>query len=99
MLTSAAIAAASLLQNLGQPEKARAVLERIADPGARSAALGWMYYNSGGYHSGRYEEAAAALACPIGSVRSRLHRGRARLAELLRDAHPAGRPAAQRAAR
>jgi RNA polymerase sigma-70 factor, ECF subfamily len=46
-----------------------------------------------------YEAAAAALGCPIGSVRSRLHRARARLAERLRDARGAGQPAARRAAR
>jgi RNA polymerase sigma-70 factor, ECF subfamily len=34
-----------------------------------------------------YEEAAAALACPVGTVRSRLHRARAILLEKLRDAH------------
>jgi RNA polymerase sigma-70 factor (ECF subfamily) len=35
-----------------------------------------------------YEEAAAALECPIGTIRSRLHRGRALLLaklEILRD--------------
>lgn len=32
-----------------------------------------------------YEEAAAALGCPVGTVRSRLHRGRAILLEKLRD--------------
>jgi len=32
-----------------------------------------------------YEEAAAALDCPIGTVRSRLHRARALLVEKLRD--------------
>jgi RNA polymerase sigma-70 factor, ECF subfamily len=36
-----------------------------------------------------YEEAAAALGCPVGTVRSRLHRGRAILLEKLRDAHGA----------
>lgn len=38
-----------------------------------------------------YEEAAAALGCPVGTVRSRLHRGRAILLEKLRDAHSARR--------
>lgn len=33
----------------------------------------------------RYEEAAAALDCPVGTVRSRLHRARALLTEKLRD--------------
>ena len=32
-----------------------------------------------------YEEAASALDCPVGTVRSRLHRGRAMLAEKLRE--------------
>ena len=41
-----------------------------------------------------YAEAAAALGCPIGTVRSRLHRARALLLEKLnQDRH--GRPAAQ----
>lgn len=38
-----------------------------------------------------YEEAAAALGCPVGTVRSRLHRGRAILLEKLRDAQAARR--------
>ena len=38
-----------------------------------------------------YEEAASALACPVGTVRSRLHRARAILLEKLRDAHTARR--------
>jgi RNA polymerase sigma-70 factor (ECF subfamily) len=33
-----------------------------------------------------YEEAAEAMACPVGTVRSRLNRGRALLAERLRAA-------------
>jgi len=41
-----------------------------------------------------YDEAAVALGCPVGTVRSRLHRGRALLLEKLRDAHPARRPSA-----
>ncbi len=40
-----------------------------------------------------YDEAALALGCPVGTVRSRLHRGRALLLEKLRDAHPARRSA------
>ena len=32
-----------------------------------------------------YEEAAAALGCPVGTVRSRLHRARAILVEKLRE--------------
>lgn len=32
-----------------------------------------------------YDEAAATLACPVGTVRSRLHRARALLTEKLRD--------------
>jgi RNA polymerase sigma-70 factor, ECF subfamily len=35
-----------------------------------------------------YEEAAAALACPVGTVRSRLHRARALLLEKLRERRP-----------
>jgi RNA polymerase sigma-70 factor (ECF subfamily) len=38
-----------------------------------------------------YEEAAAALDCPVGTVRSRLNRGRAMLARKLRGAACAGR--------
>ena len=34
-----------------------------------------------------YEEAAAVLDCPVGTVRSRLHRGRAILVEKLRETH------------
>jgi RNA polymerase sigma-70 factor (ECF subfamily) len=41
-----------------------------------------------------YEEAAAALNCPLGTVRSRLHRARAILLEKLRDAQPARRASA-----
>jgi RNA polymerase sigma-70 factor (ECF subfamily) len=51
-------------------------------------------------HEMSYDEASAALGCSVGTVRSRLHRGRALLAERLRstgrarrargDAHPAG---------
>ena len=41
-----------------------------------------------------YDEAALALGCPVGTVRSRLHRGRALLLEKLRDAHPARRTSA-----
>lgn len=35
-----------------------------------------------------YEEAATALDCPVGTVRSRLHRARALLVEKLRDVQP-----------
>jgi RNA polymerase sigma-70 factor (ECF subfamily) len=45
-----------------------------------------------------YEEAAAALGCAVGTVRSRLHRGRALLGERLRSVRDAARPAAGRAA-
>jgi RNA polymerase sigma-70 factor, ECF subfamily len=38
-----------------------------------------------------YEEAAAALTCPVGTVRSRLHRAKAILLEKLRDARPVKR--------
>jgi RNA polymerase sigma-70 factor (ECF subfamily) len=41
-----------------------------------------------------YEEAAAALDCPVGTVRSRLHRARAILVEKLRDAQPVRRASA-----
>jgi RNA polymerase sigma-70 factor (ECF subfamily) len=34
-----------------------------------------------------YEEAASALGCPVGTVRSRLHRARAMLVEKLREPH------------
>jgi RNA polymerase sigma-70 factor, ECF subfamily len=36
-----------------------------------------------------YEEAATALDCPVGTVRSRLHRARGILVEKLREAQPA----------
>ena len=45
-------------------------------------------------HEMSYAEAAEALGCAVGTVRSRLHRARAMLAEKLR-----GRPAESRAAR
>jgi len=41
-----------------------------------------------------YEEAAAALDCPVGTVRSRLHRARAILVEKLRDRQPVRRASA-----
>jgi RNA polymerase sigma-70 factor, ECF subfamily len=41
-----------------------------------------------------YEEAAAVLGCPVGTVRSRLHRARAILLEKLRGASPARRASA-----
>jgi RNA polymerase sigma-70 factor (ECF subfamily) len=41
-----------------------------------------------------YEEAAAALDCPVGTVRSRLHRARALLVEKLREAQPVRRASA-----
>jgi RNA polymerase sigma-70 factor, ECF subfamily len=41
-----------------------------------------------------YEEAAAALSCPVGTVRSRLHRARALLAEKLHDEQPLRRASA-----
>jgi RNA polymerase sigma-70 factor, ECF subfamily len=40
-----------------------------------------------------YEEAASALGCPVGTVRSRLHRARAMLLDKLRDAQPLRRAA------
>src|SRR5271154_5236153 len=40
-----------------------------------------------------YEEAASALGCPVGTVRSRLHRARAILLEKLREVQPLRRAA------
>jgi RNA polymerase sigma-70 factor, ECF subfamily len=42
-----------------------------------------------------YEEAAAMLECPVGTVRSRLHRARALLTEKLRDERTRGHAGAQ----
>jgi RNA polymerase sigma-70 factor (ECF subfamily) len=41
-----------------------------------------------------YEDAAAVLECPIGTVRSRLHRAKAMLIEKLRDTEPVRRKSA-----
>jgi RNA polymerase sigma-70 factor, ECF subfamily len=41
-----------------------------------------------------YEDAAEALDCPVGTVRSRLHRARAILVEKLRDVQPVRRASA-----
>jgi RNA polymerase sigma-70 factor (ECF subfamily) len=41
-----------------------------------------------------YDEAASALGCPVGTVRSRLHRARAILLEKLRDERPVRRASA-----
>src|SRR6202453_4738773 len=41
-----------------------------------------------------YEEAAVALDCPVGTVRSRLHRARALLVEKLHDSQPIRRASA-----
>jgi RNA polymerase sigma-70 factor (ECF subfamily) len=41
-----------------------------------------------------YEEAASALDCPVGTVRSRLHRARAMLLEKLREPQPMRRASA-----
>jgi len=41
-----------------------------------------------------YEDAAAVLACPIGTVRSRLHRAKTMLTEKLREMEPAARKSA-----
>ena len=42
-----------------------------------------------------YEQAAQALGCPVGTVRSRLHRGRAILIEKLEETHRHSRTAAR----
>ena len=42
-----------------------------------------------------YEEAAEALSCPVGTVRSRLHRARTMLLDKLREAHPVRRASAR----
>jgi len=41
-----------------------------------------------------YEDAASMLGCPVGTVRSRLHRARAMLVEKLRDVRPVRRASA-----
>jgi RNA polymerase sigma-70 factor (ECF subfamily) len=41
-----------------------------------------------------YEDAASALDCPVGTVRSRLHRARALLVEKLHDSQPVRRASA-----
>jgi RNA polymerase sigma-70 factor, ECF subfamily len=41
-----------------------------------------------------YEDAASALVCPVGTVRSRLHRARALLVEKLHDSQPVRRASA-----
>ena len=41
-----------------------------------------------------YEDAASALGCPVGTVRSRLHRARGMLVEKLREARPVRRVSA-----
>jgi RNA polymerase sigma factor (sigma-70 family) len=41
-----------------------------------------------------YEEAASALGCPVGTVRSRLHRARGMLVEKLRGTRPVRRVSA-----
>lgn len=42
-----------------------------------------------------YVDAAAALDCAVGTIRSRLHRGRALLAAKMRSDPPSGKPAAR----
>jgi RNA polymerase sigma-70 factor (ECF subfamily) len=43
-------------------------------------------------HELSYEDAAAAIGCAVGTVRSRLHRGRAMLIEKLQVLNPKSRP-------
>lgn len=59
-------------------ERVRAALVRL--PLEQRSAVVLRYY-----HDLSYEEIAQALACPIGTVRSRLHGGMARLRSMLAE--------------
>jgi RNA polymerase sigma-70 factor, ECF subfamily len=69
---------------IGSEARMRAVLEQIENLPARErevlALVAWAGLS--------YEQAAAALAVPVGTVRSRLSRARARLTDLVQEDTP-----------